>query len=241
MHLPRNHLLALLPADDRTRLTKDLEFVPMLLGQSLYEPQLQIRNVFFPTTAVVSLLNEMEDGSMAEIAVVGNEGVVGIALVMGGESMVSRAVVQCAGHGYRLKGQLLKSEFLRAGPMQQILLHYTQALLTEMAQTLVCVRHHSFDQQFCRWLLLRFDRISTNNLLMSQEAISNLLGVRRAAISEISVRLRKAGLIKCDRGRIVLIDRSGVEARACECYGIIRNGFDRLLPREVVPRIRASG
>jgi len=230
-HFHRNHLLASLPAIDRTRLAMDLEFFPMLLGQSLYEPQIQIRNVFFPTTAVVSLLNEMEDGSMAEIAVVGNEGVVGIALVMGGESMVSRAVVQSAGHGYRLKGQLLKSEFLRAGPMQQILLRYTLALLTEMAQTLVCVRHHSFDQQFCRWLLLRFDRLSINNLYMSQETISNLLGVRRAAISEISVSLRKAGLIKYDRGRIALIDRSGMEARACECYGIIRNGFDRFLPR----------
>lgn len=227
---PWNHILAILPDDERLRLAANMEFVPLVLGQSLYEPEAKIRDVFFPTTGVVSLLNELEDGSLTEIAVVGNEGIVGIALVLGGESMVSRAVVQTAGHAYRLNGQLLKSEFIRGGPMQQILLNYTQALLTEMAQTLVCVRHHSLDQQFCRWLLLRFDRLSSTSLLMSQDMISNLLGVRRATISELSISLAKADLIKCSRGRITLLDRSGLEARTCECYGVIREKFDRLLP-----------
>lgn len=229
-HLCENQLLASLPADEFTRLAPDLELVPMSLGQSIYEPGTQIQHVFFPTTAIVSLHYEMDDGSLAEIAVVGKEGIVGIALFMGGETTLSRAVVQSAGEAYRLKGQLLKREFHRAGPLQRILMRYTQALLTEMAQTLVCIRHHSLDQQFCRWLLRRFDRLSANNLVMSQETIANILGVRRAAISELAVSLRKAGLIKYERGRIALLDRPGLEARACECYATIKGEFDRLLP-----------
>jgi CRP-like cAMP-binding protein len=231
-----NHILAILPENERVRLAASMEFVPLLLGQSLYEKEARIRDVFFPTTGVVSLLNELEDGSLTEIAVVGNEGIVGIALVLGGESMVNRAVVQTAGHAYRLNGQLLKNEFIRGGTMQRILLNYTQALLTEMAQTLVCVRHHSLDQQFSRWLLLRFDRLTLTSLQMSQDMISNLLGVRRATISELSISLSKADLIKCGRGSIILLDRAGLEARTCECYGVIREKFDRLLPR-VVDRI----
>lgn len=229
LHL--NHLLAALPAEEHERLLAEMELVPLQLRQSLYESSTEIRHVYFPTTAIVSLLYEMEDGSSAEIAVVGNEGIVGISLFMGGETTPSRAVVQSAGDAYRMNGRRLKSEFHRAGPMQRLLLRYTQALLTEMAQTLVCNRHHPLDQQFCRWLLLRFDRLLANKLVMSQEQIANLLGVRRAAISKVAADVRKAGLIKYDRGRITLLDRPGLEARACECYLVIKEEFDRLLPK----------
>lgn len=227
----QNHLLAVLPEEDLTRLTSKLELVQLQTGQSLCDPGTPIRHVYFPTTAIVSLLYQLDDGSLAETAVVGNDGIVGIALFMGGETTLSRAVVQSPGHAYRLEGQLLKAEFNRAGALQRIMMRYTQALLSETAQTLVCIRHHSLDQQFCRWLLRRFDRLSVKHLVMSQEMIANALGVRRASISELAIRLRKAGLIEYERGRISLRDRPGMEARSCECYAAIRKEFDRLLPK----------
>jgi len=202
----------------------------MPLGHVLYESGVQMRHVYFPTTSIVSLLYVMEDGASAEIAVVGNEGVVGVSLFMGGESTTSRAVVQSNGHAYRLKAQLLKDEFFRAGPMQRLLLRYTQALLTQMAQTAVCNRHHSLDQQFCRWLLLSLDRLSSNELVMTQELIANMLGVRREGVTEAAGNVQRAGLISYNRGRITVLDRPGLEARACECYAVVKKEFDRLLP-----------
>jgi CRP-like cAMP-binding protein len=189
-----------------------------------------MRHVYFPTTSIVSLLYVMEDGASAEIAIVGNEGVVGVALFMGGESTTSRAVVQSAGHAYRMKGQLLKDEFYHAGPMQRLLLRYTQALLTQMAQTAVCNRHHTLDQQFCRWLLLSLDRLSANELVMTQELIANMLGVRREGVTEAAGNVQRAGLIKYNRGHITVLDRAGLEARTCECYAVVKKEFDRLLP-----------
>ena len=230
-HDPRqNQLLAALPADEYERLLPHLELVPMPLGDVLYESGIQMRHVYFPTTAIVSLLCVMEDGASAEIAVVGNEGIVGVSLFMGGETTPSRAVVQSAGHAYRLKGQLLKDEFYRAGPMQRLLLRYTQALLTQMAQTAVCNRHHSLDQQFCRWLLLSLDRLASNELIMTQELIANMLGVRREGVTEAAGHVQTAGLIEYHRGRIRVLDRPGLEARSCECYGVVKKEFDRLLP-----------
>jgi len=230
-HDPRqNHLLAALPADEYARLLPNLELIPMPLGHVLYEPGVQMRHVYFPTTCIVSLLYVMENGASAEIAVVGNEGVVGVSLFMGGESTTSRAVVQSEGHAYRLKAQLLKDEFFRAGPMQRLLLRYTQALLTQMAQTAVCNRHHSLDQQFCRWLLLSLDRLSSNELVMTQELIANMLGVRREGVTEAAGNVQRAGLISYNRGRITVLDRPGLEARACECYAVVKKEFDRLLP-----------
>ncbi len=230
-HDPRqNHLLAALPAEDLARLLPDLEEAPMPLGHVLYEPGVPMRHVYFPTTSIVSLLYVMEDGASAEIAVVGNEGVVGVSLFMGGESTTSRAVVQSDGYAYRLKAQLLKDEFFRAGPMQRLLLRYTQALLTQMAQTAVCNRHHSLDQQFCRWLLLSLDRLSSNELVMTQELIANMLGVRREGVTEAAGNVQRAGLISYNRGRITVLDRTGLEARACECYAVVKKEFDRLLP-----------
>jgi len=231
----QNHLLAALPAEDFARLLPDLEKVPTPLGQVLYEPGVKMRHVYFPTTSIVSLLYVMEDGASAEIAVVGNEGVVGVSLFMGGESTTSRAVVQSEGHAYRLKAQLLKDEFFRAGPMQRLLLRYTQALLTQMAQTAVCNRHHSLDQQFCRWLLLSLDRLSSNELIMTQELIANMLGVRREGVTEAAGNVQRAGLIHYSRGRITVLNRPGLEARACECYAVVKNEFDRLLPYVVEP------
>ena len=230
----QNHLLAALPADECARLFPHLELVPMPLGDVLYEPGIQMRHVYFPTTSIVSLLYVMEDGASAEIAVVGNEGVVGVSLFMGGETTPSRAVVQSAGHAYRLKGQLLKDEFYRAGPMQRLLLRYTQALLTQMAQTAVCNRHHSLDQQFCRWLLLSLDRLASNELTMTQELIANMLGVRREGVTEAAGHVQKAGLIEYHRGRISVLDRPGLEARSCECYAVVKKEFDRLLPEAIV-------
>jgi len=235
-HDPRqNHLLAALPADEYARLLPDLEWVATPLGHVLYEPGVKMRHVYFPTTSIVSLLYVMEDGASAEIAVVGNEGVVGVSLFMGGESTTSRAVVQSDGHAYRLKAQLLKDEFFRAGPMQRLLLRYTQALLTQMAQTAVCNRHHSLDQQFCRWLLLSLDRLSSNELIMTQELIANMLGVRREGVTEAAGNVQRAGLITYNRGRITVLDRPGLEARACECYAVVKKEFDRLLPYEIAP------
>jgi CRP-like cAMP-binding protein len=235
VHDPRqNHLLATLPADEYTRLLPNLELMPMPLGHVLYESGIQMRHVYFPTTSIASLLYVMEDGASAEIAVVGNEGMVGVTLFMGGETTPSRAVVQSAGHAYRLKEQLLKVEFnrfggRRAGALHNLLLLYTQALLTQMAQTAVCNRHHSLDQQFCRWLLLSFDRLPSNELVMTQELIANMLGVRRESVTEAAGNVQRAGLISYNRGHITMLDRPGLEARACECYAVVKKEFDRLL------------
>jgi CRP-like cAMP-binding protein len=231
----QNHLLAALSADECARIFPHLEWVPLSLGESLSEPGEQMRHVYFPTTAIVSLLYVMEDGASAEIAVVGNEGVVGVSLFMGGETTTSRAVVQSAGHGYRLSGQLLKDAFFRAGQMQRLLLRYTQALLTQMAQTAVCNRHHSVDQQLCRWLLLSLDRLSSNELIMTQELIANMLGVRREGVTEAAGKLQQAGLIEYHRGHITVLDRPGLEAHACECYAVVKKEFDRLLPYVAAP------
>jgi CRP-like cAMP-binding protein len=231
VHDPRqNHLLAALPALECERLLPDLELTAMPLGDVLYESGSQLGHVYFPTTSIVSLLYVMEDGASAEIAVVGNEGIIGVALFMGGETTPSRAVVQSAGHAYRLKGQLLKREFNRSSAMQQLLLRYTQALLTQMAQTAVCNRHHSVDQQLCRWLLLSLDRLASNELTMTQELIANMLGVRREGVAEAAGKLQNAGLIHYSRGRITVVDRPGLEAQACECYRVVKKEFDRLLP-----------
>ncbi|MGB5450706.1 MAG: Crp/Fnr family transcriptional regulator [Sedimenticolaceae bacterium] len=226
----QNHLLAALPDEEKARLFPQLELVPMPLGDAVCEPGMPMRHVYFPTTCIVSLLYVMEDGASAEIAVVGNEGIVGISVFMGGETTTSRAVVQSAGHAYRLKGQLLKDAFFRAGPMQLLLLRYTQALLTQMAQTAVCNRHHSVDQQLCRWLLLSLDRLPTNELIMTQELIANMLGVRREGVTESAGNLQRAGLIHYSRGKIIVLDRPGLEARVCECYQVVKKEFDRLLP-----------
>jgi CRP-like cAMP-binding protein len=233
-HDPRqNHLLRALPAGEAERLLPLLELVPLGLGQVLYESGSKLRHVYFPTTSIVSLLYVMEDGSSAEIAVVGNEGLVGISLFMGGETTPSRAVVQSAGYAYRLKGQLLKDEFTRAAALQHLLLRYTQALLTQMAQTAVCNRHHSVDQQLCRWLLLSLDRLPSNKLTMTQELIANMLGVRREGVTEAAGKLQASALIKYSRGQITVLDRPGLEQRACECYQVVKKEFDRLLPNVV--------
>ena len=202
----------------------------MRLGDVLYEPGVQLRHVYLPTTSIVSLLDVMEDGASAEIAVVGNEGILGISIFMGGETTPSRAVVQSAGYGYRLKAQLIKNEFGRFGAMMQLLLRYTQALITQMSQTAVCNRHHSIDQQLCRWLLLSLDRLSSNELTMTQELIANMLGVRREGVTEAAGKLQAAGLIRYHRGNITVLDRPGLETRCCECYEVVKREFDRLLP-----------
>jgi CRP-like cAMP-binding protein len=202
----------------------------MLLGDSLYEPGGQLQHVFFPTTAIASLLYVMESGASAEIAGVGNEGMLGIALFMGGDTTPSSAVVQTAGHGYRLPGRVLKEEFNRAGQMQQLLLRYTQALLTQMCQTAACNRHHSIAQQLCRWLLLTLDRLPSNELIMTQELVANALGVRREGVTEAAGHLQTAGCIRYRRGHIAVLDRSGLEARSCECYQVVKTEFARLLP-----------
>ena len=233
-HAPRqNHLLAALPPDEYERLLPHLELIPMTLGQVLHESGTQMRHVFFPTDCIVSLLYVMENGSSGEIAVVGNEGVVGVALFMGGETTPNRAVVQSAGHAYRLNAQLLKDEFYRAGPMLRLLLRYTQALLTQMAQTAVCNRHHTLDQQFCRWLLLSIDRLTSNDLIMTQELIANMLGVRREGVTEAAGNVQRAGLIEYNRGHITVINRAGLEKRACECYQVVKTECDRLLPDKI--------
>ena len=230
-HSPhQNHLLDALPASDYERLAPHLELVPMRLGDVLYESGVQLRYVYFPTTAILSLLYVMEDGASAEIAIVGNEGILGISLFMGGETTPSRAVVQSAGHAFRLKADLLKTEFGRFGPTMHLLLRYTQALITQMAQTAVCNRHHSVDQQLCRWLLLSLDRLQTSELSMTQELIANMLGVRREGVTEAAGKLQDAGLISYKRGRIAVLDRPGLEVRSCECYRVVKTEFDRLLP-----------
>jgi CRP-like cAMP-binding protein len=201
----------------------------MLLGEALYESGGRLQHVYFPTTSIVSLLYVMEDGASAEIAVVGNEGILGISLFMGGETTPSRAIVQSAGHGYRLRSQLLKQEFNRAGPVMHLLLRYTQALITQMAQTAVCNRHHSVEQQLCRWLLLSLDRLTGNELSMTQELIANMLGVRREGVTDAAGKLQRAGLIHYSRGRITVTNRPGLEKEVCECYSVVKKEFDRLL------------
>jgi CRP-like cAMP-binding protein len=231
-HSPQqNHLLAALSDAERERIFPSLQHVPMPLGKVLYESGDTLRHVYFPTDSIVSLLYVMEDGSSAEISVVGYEGLVGIALFMGGETTPSRAIVQSAGHAYRLIGQRLKDEFYRSGEMQLLLLRYTQALITQMAQTAVCNRHHSVDQQLCRWLLLSLDRLATNRLTMTQELIANMLGVRREGVTEAAGKLQKAGVISYSRGEITVLDRPKLEAMCCECYAVVKRESDRLLPR----------
>jgi CRP-like cAMP-binding protein len=231
--LNKNHLLQALPPADLQRWLPQLEAVEMPLGQVLYESGRTLSHVYFPTTAIVSLLYVMEDGASAEIAVVGHEGVVGISLFMGGESTPSRAVVQSAGQGLRLKAHLIKQEFEQAGPAMHLLLRYTQALITQMAQTAVCNRHHSLDQQLCRWLLLSLDRLQGSELVMTQELIANMLGVRREGVTEAALKLQKLGLIRYSRGRITVLDRPGLENRTCECYAVVKKEYDRLLPDQV--------
>jgi CRP-like cAMP-binding protein len=226
----KNRLLAALPAAEYGSLQPHLEPASMSLGDVVYESGSRLDYVYFPTTAIVSLLYVMEDGASAEIAVVGNDGLVGIALFMGGETTPSRAVVRSAGAAYRLPGRSIKEEFVRGGVMQHLLLRYTQALLTQMAQTAVCNRHHSVDQQLCRWLLLSLDRLPSNKLIMTQELIANMLGVRREGVTEAAGKLQSAGLIQYSRGRITVLDRPGLEALACECYGVVKRESDRLLP-----------
>jgi len=231
----QNWLLAALPDAEWERLSPNLKPVFMPLGQSVYESGVQLDHVYFPTTCIVSLLFVMLDGASAEIAVVGKEGLVGVALFMGGETTPNRAVVQSEGWAYRLKGQFLKDEFTRGGEMQHLLLRYTQALLTQMAQTAVCNRHHSIDQQLSRWLLLSIDRLESDELKMTQELIANMLGVRREGVTEAAGNLQRAGLISYSRGHIKVIDREGLEARCCECYGVVRREYDRLLPKPEPP------
>jgi CRP-like cAMP-binding protein len=236
MHDPRqNHLLAALSAPEAERVFPHLQLVPMPLGKVLYESGDTLRHVYFPTDCIVSLLYVMEDGASAEISVVGNEGLVGIALFMGGETTPSRAIVQSAGQAYRLVGQRLKDEFYRSGAMQLLLLRYTQALITQMAQTAVCNRHHSVDQQLCRWLLLSLDRLASNRLTMTQELIANMLGVRREGVTEAAGKLQKAGVISYSRGEITVLDRPRLEAMCCECYAVVKKESDRLLPRAAGP------
>ncbi|HKC17280.1 MAG TPA: Crp/Fnr family transcriptional regulator [Steroidobacteraceae bacterium] len=226
----QNHLLEALPANDYERLAPYLELQSLKLGDVLYEPGRAMRYVYFPTTAIVSMLYVMENGASAEIAIVGNEGILGISLFMGGESTPSRAVVQSAGYSYRMRAQLLKNEFGRYGTLMHLLLRYTQALITQMAQTAVCNRHHSVDQQLCRWLLLSLDRLASNELSMTQELIANMLGVRREGVTEAAGKLQDAGLVEYRRGKITVLDRPRLQARACECYAVVKKEFDRLLP-----------
>jgi len=230
VHSPnQNHLLAALPAADFERLVAHLELVPLPLGEILYEPGARMRHVYFPTTSIVSLHYVMESGASAETAGVGNEGIVGVSLFMGGDSTPSSAVVQTAGHAYRLESRLLKDEFGRGGPLQSLLLRYTQALITQMTQTAACNRHHSIEQQLCRWLLLTLDRVSSRELTMTQELVASMLGVRRGGITEAAGNLQRAGVIKLRRGHISVVNRSGLEIRACECYAVVKKELSRLL------------
>jgi CRP-like cAMP-binding protein len=232
--LEENQLLAALPPAEYERLRPHLESVTLPLGLVIFESGSKLRHLYFPSSGIVSLLYAMENGASTEIAVIGNEGVVGIALFMGGESTPSRAVVQSAGHGFRLKAAVLKTEFERGGPLQQLLLRYTQALIAQMTQTAVCNRHHTVDQQLCRWLLLSLDRLPSNKLAMTQELIANMLGVRREGVTEAAGHLQDAGLIQYSRGHITVLDRPKLEKRVCECYAVVRKEMERLLPYNAV-------
>jgi CRP-like cAMP-binding protein len=230
-HNPQqNHLLAALPAEVQERLFPHMELVPMPLGKVLYESGDSLRHVYFPTDSIISLLYVMENGSSAEIAGVGNEGMLGISLFMGGESTPNRAMVQCTGHAYRLLGQRLKDEFGRHGEMLVLMLRYTQSLITQMSQTAVCNRHHSVDQQLCRWLLLTLDRLPGNQLTMTQELIANILGVRREGVTDAAGKLQKLGIIEYSRGQITVLNRPRLEKLSCECYAVVRKETQRLLP-----------
>ena len=231
----QNYLLAAFSSAERERLFPHLELVAMPLGKVLYESGDVLRHVYFPTNCIVSLLYVLADGASAEISVVGNEGMIGIALFMGGETTPSRAIVQSAGCAYRLVAQQLKDEFHRNGEVQLLLLRYTQALITQMAQTAVCNRHHSVDQQLCRWLLLSLDRLSSNQLVMTQELIANMLGVRREGVTEAAGKLDRLGVIRYARGRITVLDRPKLEELSCECYAVVKKESDRLLPRPAPP------
>lgn len=226
----QNHLLAALPIDAQERIFSHLELVSLPLGKVLYESGDTLRHVYFPTDSIVSLLYVMEDGASAEISVVGNDGLIGIALFMGGESTPSRAIVQSAGHAYRLLGQRLKNEFNRHGTFLELMLRYTQSLITQMAQTAVCNRHHSVDQQLCRWLLLSLDRLPSKRLSMTQELIANMLGVRREGVTDAAGKLQKLGVIEYSRGLITVLDRDKLEKLSCECYAVVKKETDRLLP-----------
>ena len=225
----QNHILAAFPTAEYERLAPHLELVPMPLGQVLSESGAQLNHVYFPTTAIISMIYVLEDGASAEIAVVGNEGILGISIFMGGETTPSRAVVRSAGFGYRLKADLLRQEFNRAGPVLRLLLRYTQALITQMTQTAVCNRHHSVEQQLCRALLLTLDRLSSNSVTMTKELIANMLGVRREGVTEAAGNLQRAGLISYRRGHIEVLDRPGLEKAVCQCYSVVKREFDRLL------------
>ena len=229
-----NHLLAALPPEDFARILPDLELIAMPLGWVVYESGTPLEYVYFPTTCIVSLLYVMKNGASAEIAIAGNEGLVGISLFMGGESTPSRAVVQSAGAGYRIKADVLKREFALGADLQHLALRYTQALITQMAQTAVCNRHHSVDQQLCRWLLLSMDRLHGNELRMTQDLIANMLGVRREGVTAAAGQLQHAGVIHYSRGHITVLDRKKLEERACECYAVVKVEFDRLLPYRIV-------
>lgn len=231
--LKHNRLLDHLPEAELALLEPHLTAVTLPLGEVLYESGGRMGNVYFPTTSIVSLLYVMEDGASAEIAVVGNEGMVGVALFMGGETTPSRAVVQSAGQAFKLPGKVIKDLFEQGAAMQHLLLRYTQALITQMAQTAVCNRHHSLDQQLCRWLLLSLDRLAGNDLVMTQELIANMLGVRREGVTEAAGRLQDAGVIKYRRGHITVLDRPALEARSCECYAVVKTETDRLLPDRI--------
>ena len=225
-----NHLLSALPKPAYQQWAALLEEVDMPLGQVLYESGAALRYVYFPTTSIVALVYLLESGASAEFAVVGNEGIVGVSLFMGGNSTPSRAVVQSAGCGFRLPAKVLLETFERGGPVAHLLLRYTQALITQMAQTAVCNRHHNVDQQLCRWLLLSLDRLPTNELKMTQELIASMLGVRREGVTEAALALQKAGFIRYARGHITVVDRAALESRACECYAVVKQEYDRLLP-----------
>jgi len=226
----QNHLLAALPRAVYDRLLPNLELVEMPLGEVLSTAGAELRYVYFPTTCIVSLVYVMANGSSAEIAVTGYEGLLGVSLLLGGQTTPSQAVVQSAGDAYRIKGEAIKYEFEQGGPLQHLLLLYTQALIAQMAQTAVCNRHHSLDQQLCRWLLLSLDRLRSDDLRMTQELIANMLGVRRQGVAEAAGNLQKAGLIDYRRGHITVLDRSGLEVRVCECYAVVKREYDRLLP-----------
>jgi CRP-like cAMP-binding protein len=227
--IERNHILNALPQAERERLYPHLQLVPMPLGRVVYESGARLRHIYFPIDCIVSLLYVLKDGASAEIAVVGREGAVGVSLFMGGETTPSRAVVQSAGSAYRLTGARLKQEFERHGLMLSVLLRYTQSLITQMAQTAVCNRHHALDQQLCRWLLLSLDRLESNELKMTQELIANMLGVRREGVTEAAGRLQKQGVIRYSRGKITVLDRPRLEKLSCECYGVVKKESDRLL------------
>lgn len=226
----QNHLLAALPAEVQDRLAPHLELEQMTLGKVLYEPGGIMRYVYFPTDSIVSLLYVMENGASAEISVVGNEGLIGVSVFMGGESTSSRALVQSGGSAYRVEGRRLKEEFNQHGELMRLLLRYTQSLITQMAQTAVCNRHHSVDQQLCRWLLLSLDRLPSNNLTMTQELIANMLGVRREGVTAAAGKLQKLGVIEYKRGHITVMDRPKLEELCCECYAVVKEETDRLLP-----------